>query len=220
MRPELLETVADLIAPLLRGTRVIVAIAGPPGSGKSTLAEGLAARFDRLRGAEQRGLGAYEHRTAVCVPMDGFHLSNMELQRLGLADRKGAPETFDGWGFVHLLRRIRAGEELVYAPVFDRRHNVSIGSALPVFPSVELVAVEGNYLLVPDDPWVRAKPLYDVSVYLDVPEAVRVPRLIRRQRTRGLDAAAAHDWVHRSDEANARLVATTREYADVVLSAA
>jgi pantothenate kinase len=212
---------------LLSGSRVIIGIVGPPGAGKSTLAEGVAARFDRLlgsashgpgaRGPAERGPVAYQHRAAVCVPMDGFHLSNMELGRLGLADRKGAPETFDAWGFVHLLGRIRAGEELVYAPVFNRVLNESIGSAMPIFPSVELVVVEGNYLLMPEDPWVRARPLYDLTVYLDVPDEVRVPRLVRRQRARGLSAAAALDWVQRSDEANARLVATTRTYADVVL---
>ncbi len=237
MQQELLDTVTDLVTPLLTGARVIVGIVGPPGAGKSTLAEGVAARFDRhprlsgertlfransitadeASGSAERGPAAYQHRAAVCVPMDGFHLSNMELGRLGLADRKGAPETFDGWGFVHLLRRIRAAEELVYAPVFNRVLNESIGSAVPVFPSVELVVVEGNYLLLPEDPWVRARPLYDLAVYLDVPDEIRVPRLVRRQMARGLDAAAALDWVQRSDEANARLIATTRNYADVVL---
>jgi pantothenate kinase len=217
MQQELLDTVTDLVTPLLTGARVIVGIVGPPGAGKSTLAEGVAARFDRLRGSVAHVPGAYQHRTAMCVPMDGFHLSNMELGRLGLADRKGAPETFDGWGFVHLLRRIHAAEELVYAPVFNRVLNESIGSAVPIFPSVELVVVEGNYLLLPEDPWVRARPLYDLAIYLNVPDEVRVPRLVRRQRARGLDAAAALEWVQRSDEANARLVATTRAHADVVL---
>jgi pantothenate kinase len=203
MRPQLLDPVADLIAPLLTGGRIIVGITGAPGAGKSTLAQAVAKRFERA---------------AVYVPMDGFHLSNVELVRLGLADRKGAPETFDGWGFVHLMRRIRAADELVYAPTFDRGLNESIGSAIPIPPSVELVVVEGNYLLLPTDPWVRARSLYDLTVYVDVPDDVRVPLLLRRQRTRGLDRAAAHDWVHRSDEANARLIAATRTAADVVLA--
>jgi hypothetical protein len=51
-----------------------------------------------------------------------------------------------------------------------------------------------------------------------VPAWAREGPLLRRQRSRGLDADAAHDWVHRSDEANAALIAATREYADVVLT--
>src|SRR5262245_56549906 len=162
MRPELLDPIADLIAPLLAGGRIIVGITGAPGAGKSTLAQAVAKRFERA---------------AVCVPMDGFHLSNVELVRLGLADRKGAPETFDAWGFVHLMRRVRAADELVYAPMFDRGLNESIGSAIPIAPSVELVVVEGNYLLLPTDPWVRVRSLYDLTVYVDVPDDVRVPLL-------------------------------------------
>ncbi len=196
----------------------MVGIVGAPGAGKSTLAEAVADRFARLRVPASGDPGAAPERAAVCVPMDGFHLSNVELVRLGLANRKGAPETFDGWGFVHLMRRLRAADEPVYAPAFNRGLNESIGSAIPIFPPVELVVVEGNYLLLPTDPWVRARPLFDLTIYIDVPDQVRVPRLVRRQRSRGLDRAAAHDWVHRSDEANARLIMATRETADVVLT--
>jgi pantothenate kinase len=218
MRPELLDPVADLVAPLLTSRRVIVGIVGAPGAGKSTLAAALADRFARPRVPAGTEPAAAPDRAAVCVPMDGFHLSNVELARLGLANRKGAPDTFDAWGFVHLMRRIRAADELVYAPTFNRNLNESIGSAIPIFPSVDLVVVEGNYLLLPTDPWVRARPLFDLTVYIDVPDEVRVPRLVRRQRSRGLDRTAAHDWVNRSDEANARLIATTRAAADVVLT--
>jgi pantothenate kinase len=202
MQPQLLAATRDLVAPLMASRpRTVVGIAGPPGAGKSTLAEALAA-----------DLGG------VCVPMDGFHLSNVELRRLGLANRKGAPETFDAAGFVHLLRRIRRGDELVYAPAFDRGVNESIGGAIPVSTDVALVVVEGNYLLVPEEPWVLARPLFDLVVYVDAPAAVRVPGLVRRQRSRGLDDAAARDWVLRSDEANAALIARTRDYADAVLT--
>jgi pantothenate kinase len=187
----------------------MVGIVGPPGSGKSTLAEALAARFSQELGP----------RAAVAVPMDGFHLSNVELDRLGLADRKGAPETFDGAGYVHLLQRLRSeADELVYAPAYSRVLHESIGGAIPVGPQVRLVVTEGNYLLVPEQPWAGVRPLLDLSVYLEVPDAARVAGLLRRQRSRGLDEEAARDWVERSDEANARLVATTRIYADAVLT--
>src|SRR6478735_12010411 len=82
--------------------RALLGIAGAPGAGKSTMAERLVSRI----GPE-----------AVVVPMDGFHLHDDELARLGLGDRKGAPETFDVAGFTALLRRLRVElEHTVYAP--------------------------------------------------------------------------------------------------------
>ncbi|MGE5827864.1 MAG: nucleoside/nucleotide kinase family protein, partial [Micromonosporaceae bacterium] len=154
---------------------------------------------------------------AVVVPMDGFHLSNVELDRLGLADRKGAPETFDAVGFVHLLRRIRAGDELVYAPAYSRVLHESIGGAIPVPPQAGIVVVEGNYLLLPAGAWVQVRPLLDLALYVEAPRPARIDSLLRRQLARGLDDAHARDWVHRSDEANARLIEATKPYADLVL---
>jgi pantothenate kinase len=202
--PAPLPTLADLVGPLADGRRVIVGIAGAPGAGKSTLAAGLVRHMADAK--------------AVAVPLDGFHLSNEELARLGLANVKGAAETFDAWGFVHLLRRLRAAEELVYAPMFNRALEQAISGAIPVPPDADLIVVEGNYLLLPDEPWSLGRPLYDVAVYLDVPATVRVPRLLARARKGGRDAAAAEDWVYRNDEANARRVAASRDRADVILT--
>jgi pantothenate kinase len=202
----LAEVAAQVEALLARGSgRVLVGVAGAPGAGKSTLAAALARRF--------------ADRGAMAVPMDGFHLANEELARLGLAHVKGAPETFDGYGFVHLMRRLRDGQELVYAPLFHRRIEQAIASALPVPPTAEVVIVEGNYLLLPEQPWALARPLFDLAVYLDVPAEIRVPRLLDRARAGGRDEAAAQDWVHRNDEANAAVVAATRDRADLVISA-
>ena len=201
----------DALAPLLSSDqqRILVGIVGPPAAGKSTLAVTLA---DALR--REHGAG-----TAVAVPMDGFHLANAELARLGLADRKGAPETFDAAGFVHLLTRLRAApdDEVVYAPEFNRTLNESIGSAIPVPASVRVVVVEGNYLLLPREPWARVRDLLDLALYIEAPVSTRVDALLRRQRSRGLDRDAAHDWVYRSDEANAALIASTRDRADRIL---
>lgn len=203
--------VRELVRPLLgRGGRVMLGITGPPGAGKSTLAEAVVADYGP-------SWGGRPDRGAVAVPMDGFHLSNVELERLGRADRKGAPDTFDADGFAALLARLRDGRHLVYAPAYSRRLHESIGGVIPVASTVDFVVVEGNYLLLPEEPWSGARQLLDLVLYLDAPDGPRIDGLLRRQEARGLDPESAHDWVFRSDEANARLIAATRSRADAVL---
>jgi pantothenate kinase len=169
------------------GRRLLIGIAGPPGAGKSTLADGIVASLGE----------------AVAVPMDGFHLSNQELHRLGLSHVKGAPQTFDAAGYVALLRRIKQRPPgIVYAPSFDHVMNEPVAGSIPVFEQTAVVVTEGNYLLV----WPQARELFDLTVHIDCDPRVRVAGLIARQRDKGLSEEAAVEWVMRSDEANARLV--------------
>jgi pantothenate kinase len=210
--PGLVTSARSAIAPAVAaagGGRVLVGITGAPAAGKSTLAASLA--------VELRALGGPD--AAIAVGMDGFHVANSELDRLGLTNRKGAPETFDAYGFVALLRRLRAADEpLVYVPSYSRTLHESIGGVIPVPAAVEVIVVEGNYLLLDTEPWHLVRGLLDMVIYLDTPTGVRVPSLLRRQRSRGLNRDAAHDWVYRSDEANADIVTATRDRADVVLT--
>ncbi|KGM12706.1 nucleoside/nucleotide kinase family protein [Cellulomonas bogoriensis] len=184
--------------------RVVLGLAGPPGAGKSTLAARL------VEAAAGR---------AVLVPMDGFHLAQVELERLGRTHRKGAPDTFDAAGYVALLRRLRApGPDVVYAPEFDRALEEPVAGAIPVGPDVPLVVTEGNYLLLDDGPWAQVRPLLDECWYVDLDDVVRLDRLTARHVAFGKSPQAARRWATGPDEANARLVADTRARADVVVT--
>ncbi|MFG2039159.1 nucleoside/nucleotide kinase family protein [Dactylosporangium sp. NPDC048998] len=208
-RPDVLQAALDVVVPFVRGRqgRSIIGICGPPAAGKSTLSSALS-----------DALNVHDGLSSAAVPMDGFHLSNAELDRLGLTDRKGAPETFDAAGFVHLLRRLRAGEDLVYAPSYSRTLHESIGGVIPVPSDVRVIVVEGNYLLLDHGPWSSVRGLLDLVLYLDAPDEVRQESLVRRQLAKGLALPEAQDWVYRSDERNAEVIAGTRNRADLILS--
>src|SRR4051812_8432791 len=122
--------------------RRIVGVAGAPGSGKSTFAR---AYVDQVGGGGAR---------AALVPMDGFHLADVSLRALGLLSRKGAPETFDAWGYAALLHRLRQRPpETVYAPGFERSLEQPLAAAIAVPPVADLVVTEGNYLLLDGPEW-------------------------------------------------------------------
>ena len=149
--------------------------------------------------------------------MDGFHLAEPELERLGRRERKGAPDTFDAAGYVQLLRRLReCADDVVYAPVFVREQEQAVAGALAVPREVPLVITEGNYLLA-DGPFAPVRGLLDACWYVDLEPAVRVTRLVARHVAHGRPAPQAERWVRDSDERNARLVEGTRERADLVL---
>ncbi|HZX40095.1 MAG TPA: nucleoside/nucleotide kinase family protein [Streptomyces sp.] len=187
------------------GRRLVLGIVGAPGAGKSTLAAHIVDALDGL---------------AVLVPMDGFHLAQAELERLGCAGRKGAPNTFDAAGYAAMLARLRAPapDATVYAPAFDRALEEPIAGSIAVAPDVPLVVTEGNYLLHDEGPWAQVRPLLDEVWYLEIDDAVRVRRLVDRHVRFGKQRQYAERWVHDSDEPNARLVARGRNRADFVVT--
>lgn len=181
--------------------RFVTALAGPPGAGKSTLAAALVAEL---------GSGAR------AVPMDGFHYDDAVLDARGLRSRKGAPETFDAAGFLHLMRRLRTGEE-VAIPIFDRTMELSRAAADIVTPADRLLVVEGNYLLLDEDPWRQLGPLFDLTVWIDVPETELDRRLVARWQHYGRDPVAARAWIDGNDLPNIRRVIDGSRAADVVM---
>lgn len=190
------------------GARIVLGIAGGPGSGKTTLARALVDALDASVGA-----------SAVHLPMDGFHLANATLDRLGLHDRKGAIETFDGWGFVALLERVRREtDHVVYAPAFERAVDEPVAGEIAIDASARIVVVEGNYLLDVSEPWRRVRGLLDEAWFCDADDHERMPRLVRRHTESGRSPEAAEAWARDVDGANARRIAPGRERADLIVS--
>ena len=185
------------------GQRKLLGLVGPPGSGKSTLALALHNAFPEL---------------SQVVPMDGFHLANVELRRLGRSGRKGAPDTFDSAGYVAMLRRLRSQglDEIVYVPEFQREIEEPVAAAIAVLPRTQLVITEGNYLLLDDGHWSDVAALLDDVWYVDVDDALRTDRLTRRHERFGRGREDAIAWVAGTDAPNARLIATTRPNAKLV----
>jgi pantothenate kinase len=200
---------ADRAASLVdRPGRVVLGVTGPPGAGKSTVAENLMARLRNDLGPDVVG-----H-----LPMDGFHLADVTLERLGRRDRKGAPDTFDVDGYVAALqRRYDEPDRTLFAPGFERDLEQPIAAAIAIPPPARLVVTEGNYLLLADGGWERVRPLLTEAWYVEVDDDVRRERLVRRHVQFGKSADAARAWVESVDEPNADLVATTRRAADLVI---
>ncbi|MFD4969931.1 nucleoside/nucleotide kinase family protein [Streptomyces sp. NPDC058424] len=191
------------------GHRAVLGVAGSPGAGKSTLAEHLV----RALNADGDGEPWVTH-----VPMDGFHLADVELDRLGRRDRKGAPDTFDAAGYAALLRRLREEpDETVYAPGFDRVLEQPVAGTVPVPPSARLVVTEGNYLLLDTGLWARVRPRLDEVWFCELDEPERVRRLVARHEEFGKSHQEAVAWVLGTDQRNADLVAATRSRADLIV---
>ncbi|WP_151523644.1 nucleoside/nucleotide kinase family protein [Serinicoccus kebangsaanensis] len=203
-------TLAEALVDGAEGGRAVLGIAGEPGAGKSTLVRLLLGELTAVHG---QGWAAH-------LPMDGFHLADAQLARLGLTDRKGAPETFDVEGYAALLHRVRRpapGSGPVYAPGFERDLEQPLAAALHIPPTARLVLTEGNYLLLRDDRWRAARAQLDAVWWVAVDAGVRQARLVSRHEAWGKGAERARAWVARVDEVNASTVRDRSDPADLVL---
>ena len=207
---DLADLARRVIALLPAHGRILVGIAGSPGAGKTTLARQVAAKVNALLGSTD---------SAVHLPLDGYHLANATLDRLGRHERKGAIDTFDGWGFVALLRRLIAEtDHTVYAPSFDRNVDEGIAAEIAVLPSARVVMVEGNYLLADTEPWAQINTLLAESWFCETSETERLRRLVDRHERHGRSPAAALAWAESVDGKNAQVIEATRPRATRIVS--
>lgn len=196
-------TLPHLLA--LKGSRKLIAVAGPPGSGKSAVSAALCLALQNAG------------RSAAVVPMDGFHLDNAVLMQRGLLERKGAPASFDAAGFVHLVRRIAAAEDVIY-PVFDRERDIAIAGAAHLPSDTEYVLFEGNYLLLRDAPWCDLRALWTLSIAIETPREVLAARLLQRWLDHGLPEPQARARRDANDMPNADLVLSRSAEPDLTVA--
>ena len=183
--------------------RFLLGLTGAPGAGKTTVAEALVAALGE---------------SAVHVPMDGFHLSDAALVRLGRRDRKGAPDTFDARGYAHLLDRIRHDTtHTIFAPAFSREIEQPVAGSIAIEPHHRTVVSEGNYLLLDDGGWAGLADHFDAIWFLQTDQQLRLDRVVRRHIEFGKAPDFARSWVDAVDEQNARLVHETRAHADLIV---
>lgn len=185
-------------------SRTVLGISGKPGAGKSQLSSFLVANLPS--------------DLVALVPMDGFHLSNEELEELGRRDRKGAPDTFDVEGYVNLLTEIRSNNnDVIRYPIFHREIEASIADEGLLASDVKLVITEGNYLFHDQDGWEEISPLLDHRWFVGIDDSLRLDRLVARHHQFGKDLAAAHAWAIGSDERNAQIVEASKFRADLIV---
>ncbi len=196
---------SELVARAEIASRVLVAIAGAPGSGKSTIAASLCEELNK------------QGETAVVVPMDGFHFDDTILSARGHRARKGAPHTFDVVGLAIVLKRIKSCEPDVAIPLFDRHLELSRAAATVVGADEKFILVEGNYLLLKSPPWKSLRPLFDITVMLDVPEAELQRRLTARILQHGHSESFAAHWIETNDMPNARTILGNSMEADILV---
>lgn len=176
--------------------RVLIAIAGAPGSGKSTLAEQVVALIEEEYG-----------RLAALFPMDGYHYDDAVLNDMGRRAFKGAIDTFDAHGLRHMLLRLKQNDDdAVAVPVFDRSIEIARAGGRIITKATEIIVCEGNYLLSRQEPWDRLKPVFDLTVFVDVEENTLRQRLCSRWEGYGLATEEIAQKVEENDLPNGRAI--------------
>lgn len=210
--------VADLRWARGPDARVLLGLVGGPGSGKTTACEVTRARVesDQVGGPGRPGVPL-----CAVLPMDGFHFPRDVLDRFPNPElahrRRGAPFTFDAEGFLRVLRKARARDE-VWAPAFSHHKGDPKEDAIVIDPETRVVLVEGNYLLLNEKPWSEVRGLLDEVLFLDTPLPLAMSRLVRRHmRALGISEMEAIERVATNDRLNAELVLRCKRRADYIL---
>lgn len=150
---------ADFLGERDSTTPFVVAVAGSVAVGKSTVARLLRELMRRWPGTPRVEL----------ITTDGFLYPNAELERRGIMDRKGFPESYDRRALVQFLTDVKSGAPEVHAPVYSHMRYDIMSDAQIIINRPDVVIVEGlNVLAPPPSPnEVAVSDLFDFSIYVD-----------------------------------------------------
>src|SRR3954462_9896877 len=161
----------------------IIGVAGSVAVGKSPTARVLQALLARWSPRPRVDL----------VTTDGFLLPNAVLEREGLMDKKGFPESYDQHALIRFLWQVKAGERNVKAPVFSHLTYDIVPDEYVAVDRSDILIFEGINVLLPSRPGKGGKDVsfvsdfFDFSIYLDATEEALqrwyVSRFMRLRQT-------------------------------------
>lgn len=140
-------------------TPFVIGVAGSVAVGKSTIARLLRELLSRWDGTPRVEL----------VTTDGFLLPNDELQRRGLMERKGFPESYDRRALLRFVSQVKSGARVVRAPFYSHlAYDIAPGAEI-VVNAPDVLIVEGLNVLQPAAPGhsLALSDLFDFTIYVD-----------------------------------------------------